>query len=370
MTHAALASLACVALAACDNGWDSEELLKDNGTVDLSALSLTADGQRLESLDGYTVTFTNVLTREVAGSWAVNELPSSLTLPAGTYAMDIASPSFSGTAWEAPYFHSSTRLTVQGGETTVVGDVDCALANVALSVDVTAGLAAMLPDGLVTGVTVAGDIAMNFTSGETRRGYFEMPDGGSTIEAVVAGDGVAVRKVFTGIEAGKYYRLTLSRDPLTDVGTAVTMSLTEVSAASRPGQTVADGPQLTLSGAQADAWNDITDGFSPVLRVDATNGISKIEVTLVSDALTAQTLSDLGLFDHFELASPGEKADMLTELGMPVLSQVSGQSSVDVSFAGWAELLAAFPGSHRFIVDVTDAACNRVSAEIKLRSAE
>lgn len=104
------------------------------------------------------------------------------------------------------------------------------------------------------------------------------------------------------------------------------------------------------------------------VNITAEAGIENLVVTIESAPLNGGLLDELGLGNSFDLAHPGNKEPILTELGLPVGSAVLGQTAVlfDVSeFMGILEALQE-PGPHNFHLKVKDKQGKELSKTLSI----
>lgn len=131
------------------------------------------------------------------------------------------------------------------------------------------------------------------------------------------------------------------------------------------------GPKVTAEEPiDLNAWNVAVDGLHCVLNVHSDTGITGFSVTIDSETLTEEMLTEVGLAGKFDLINPADDdlAESLTGLGLPIKDEVKDQNDVkfDVSeFMGLLGLKGA--GNHRFILTVSDASGTTI-AELKLRT--
>ena len=94
-----------------------------------------------------------------------------------------------------------------------------------------------------------------------------------------------------------------------------------------------------------------------------------MKVKIVSDFLTEEMLSDVGLTSEFDLAYPGEYAEGLKGLDFPVGNEVIGAKDLDFAITQFTALLLE-PGTHKFIITAIDKKKNQVEKTLTLISVE
>jgi len=133
-----------------------------------------------------------------------------------------------------------------------------------------------------------------------------------------------------------------------------------------PGAAV--GPVIAWTGYNIDQRYPITDNMTVDITVDAPAGIKAFEVQIVSDTLTPQELSGVGLCDNINLVTPENSVDstgkledksgiaeVLKNFGFPTGGEVLNRTRVEFSITKFLGLLSfTGQGEHNFIMKVTD----------------
>ncbi|MFI3258996.1 MAG: DUF4493 domain-containing protein [Rikenellaceae bacterium] len=122
-------------------------------------------------------------------------------------------------------------------------------------------------------------------------------------------------------------------------------------------------PTLTWATGEFGVLTDITNASSMtlVLEVESAAGIDSMVLDIDSDVLVASELEAVGLSTTMDVANPTESVEEgLSTLGIPVGSQVKGQTSLSIDISIFIPMLAgiSFDGDAAyttFNVTVTDA---------------
>ncbi|MDE6322480.1 MAG: DUF4493 domain-containing protein [Muribaculaceae bacterium] len=372
---------------ACEEQWDPDQLLQENGSIDLSALTIDVDGEITEmarsaeavDVNAFTVTILDETTGAATNQWTVANMPEIVTLPVGTYIIDVENGPLQAAAWDAPWYHNTSKVTVQKDEVAYPSPITCKLSNVMVSVAYSEALRQALdPDANVV-VLVNPEAPLTYTLNETRTGYFALPEGASTLVAEfsgkVNGREVTLRKSFGDIAVGQHHTITFSLkagqlDPSIIIDADITYDDVDIDIPGNddpiiPPTPSEDLPTITSETLDLEGVNQVTEDLQAVVNIKAPNGISHLWVTIISDGLTADVLQEVGLTDKFDLAYPGEYEEPLQGLGFPTGESVIGQTDLIFDISEFVPLLPLFPGNHHFVLDVEDAKGNKVSVTLK-----
>lgn len=374
-------------MVSCDNDWNPDKLLSTDGEVLFTSMNVDVDNSIKETLpatgvdvNDYSVSITNTATHAVCGNWKYSDMPQVITLPAGDYKIDIENAPLQAAAWDSPYYHVDRLFSVKENEICSLGEMTCVLSNVAVSVRYSDALKAALGNDVNVTVSAADNASLDFSADEARIGYFAMPDDASTLVAsfsgTINGHYTTLVKTFTGIKTGQHHYVTFSvNNGSIDPGLIIDADITfddvdidipggeEPDPGDRPGE---DGaPTITSQTLDLNGVNTVTDDLVARVDIAAPNGIDRLEVTIVSESLTPDELTGVGLTDHFDLAHPGEFDDALQGLGFQTGSDIIGKESLTFDISSFMPLLVFFPGNHNFQLDVTDSKGLTVSATLK-----
>lgn len=380
-------SATALLMVSCDNDWNPDKLLSTDGEVLFTSMNVDVDNSIKETLpatgvdvNDYSVSITNTATHAVCGNWKYSDMPQVITLPAGDYKIDIENAPLQAAAWDSPYYHVDRLFSVKENEICSLGEMTCVLSNVAVSVRYSDALKAALGNDVNVTVSAADNASLDFSADEARIGYFAMPDDASTLVAsfsgTINGHYTTLVKTFTGIKTGQHHYVTFSvNNGSIDPGLIIDADITfddvdidipggeEPDPGDRPGE---DGaPTITSQTLDLNGVNTVTDDLVARVDIAAPNGIDRLEVTIVSESLTPDELTGVGLTDHFDLAHPGEFDDALQGLGFQTGSDIIGKESLTFDISSFMPLLVFFPGNHNFQLDVTDSKGLTVSATLK-----
>lgn len=352
-------------------------------------------------------------------SWTYATMPQLPTFAVGSYEVRVRSRVLKDAEWSAPYYLGSQTFDIRNGEVTDVGPIVCKLANVRVTIDYGPKLlAATGGEGFTITVTSTPGVYLQYTGKETRSGYFAY-NGQTTMVARFQGRVNGVDEDFShvleNIAPGQHRKLTfrLNYNPNTpddEVGTVdgqgiiVSCSTKTVNvdgnviqeediqeSGDRPGQE-GDEPggedpkpgeegNITFTSetlANDDNGNVLDD--TPNNAADFGEGkkeakihihsdapIASLNVKIVSNFLTEDMLSGVGLTSEFDLANPVKNGTDYTEglkgLGFKVGDEVKGQTDLDFDITTFMPLIA-MAGDHKFIITVKDE--NGVSKTLSL----
>lgn len=352
-------------------------------------------------------------------SWTYATMPQLPTFAVGSYKVQVRSRVLKDAEWSAPYYLGSQTFDIRNGEVTDVGPIVCKLANVRVTIDYGPKLLeATGGEGFTITVTSTPGVYLQYTGKETRSGYFAY-NGQTTMVARFQGRVNGVNEDFShvleNIAPGQHRKLTFRLNynpnvPDDEVGTiegqgiVVSCSTKTVNvdgnviqeediqeSGDRPGQE-GDEPggedpkpgeegNITFTSetlANDDNGNVLDD--TPNNAADFGEGkkdakihihsdapIASLNVKIVSNFLTEDMLSGVGLTSEFDLANPVKNGTDYTEglkgLGFKVGDEVKGQTELDFDITTFMPLIFE-AGDHKFIITVKDE--NGVSKTLSL----
>lgn len=338
-----------------------------------------------------------------------------VSLPVGNYHVEATLGENPVADWESPYYAGvSSDFAVESGKTvTEIDPVVCSLSNVKVTVIFDSSLlSAMSPESSVA-VRVGQSGLMEFTPADADRSAFFRYDPNSdaesrntlvaTFSGEIKGSAVSQSKTYDNVAPGNHYRITFSlRSPgatqgdadaeivvdasleTVDVNGNVTVDDELLADDSRPTEDGDDnpdpgpgtdpepsnGPAVSLSAGLSETdFNVVTDGMECVIYVTSETGFTAFSVDIISDVLTPDELSGVGLTDHLDLVNPGEYQDALGGLGFPV--NIGGEKYCECKITDFLPLLvmasAGKQADHIFRLTITDASGTTVK-ELKLRT--
>ena len=131
---------------------------------------------------------------------------------------------------------------------------------------------------------------------------------------------------------------------------------------------IGEAPVITSSTLNINGVNVITENIQAKVDIKAENGIANLHVKIISETLTSDMLKEVGMDSEFDLANPGDLAEILGELGFPVGDAVKGKTELLFDITDFMPLLAMFPGQHDFELTVVDAADLSTTKTLKFQS--
>ena len=128
-----------------------------------------------------------------------------------------------------------------------------------------------------------------------------------------------------------------------------------------------DAITLTSETLDVDGVNE-AEKFGPgikdaIVNIHSDAGVRNLNVEIISDFLTEEFLSGVGLTTRFDLANADDTKEMdngetlatnLRGLGFPVNSDVTGKNDLVFDITGFMPLILQ-AGDHKFVITVTDA---------------
>lgn len=352
-------------------------------------------------------------------SWTYATMPQLPTFAVGSYKVQVRSRVLKDAEWSAPYYLGSQTFDIRNGEVTDVGPIVCKLANVRVTIDYGPKLlAATGGEGFTITVTSTPGVYLQYTGKETRSGYFAY-NGQTTMVARFQGRVNGVDEDFShvleNIAPGQHRKLTFRLNynpnvPDDEVGTiegqgiVVSCSTKTVNvdgnviqeediqeSGDRPGQE-GDEPggedpkpgeegNITFTSETLDHddngnvlddtpnnADDFGEGKKEAkIHIHSEAPIASLNVKIVSNFLTEDMLSGVGLTSEFDLANPVKDGTDYTEglkgLGFKVGDEVKGETDLDFDITTFMPLIA-MAGDHKFIITVKDE--NGVSKTLSL----
>lgn len=339
-----------------------------------------------------------------AASWTYATMPPAPTFAVGTYTVRVKSHEPEPVAWEKPYYAGEQQFQIKAGEVTDVDPIVCTLGNVRVSIEVSDALKKASADDVRITFTGEPGVELEYTLNETRSGYFAYTEGLSTLkvhfEGTVSGAREDFTRVLTEVKAGQHrivkFALKVNPNPPADEtgnieipegeGIKVDCGTTTVEVdgtvssnedieddSDRPGKEEGgddpnpdnpDNPDKVFSftsdanGLDLEGVNnadDFGDGKKPaVVHLHSENGFAHIHVEIISEMLTDEFLSGVGLTTKFDLAEPGEYAEGLAGLGFPTPDQIIGAHDLDFDITQFMPLLFD-AGDHNFKITAVDS---------------
>lgn len=415
---AVVAAAAFAGFTSCSDTWTNDLAEEEKGTLNTESILASVntyeaekeDAQGAKAPESRAVTDLSPFIVEVVksdgskvASWTYATMPPAPTFAVGTYTVRVKSHNPQPVEWEKPYYAGEQQFQIKANDVTDVDPIVCTLANVRVSISVTEALKNASADDV--NITISGEPGVDLEYGlnETRSGYFAYTEGLSTMKVHFEGTVSGAREDFThvlkDIKPGQhrkvFFALRVNPNPpadetgnieipegegvMVDCGVTTyevdgTVSSKEdvIDDSGRPGQEDGgDDPDpekpdadkaitfssstLDLEGANMAEEFGEEEGLKPaVVDIHSENGVTSLKVKIISDFLTEDMLSGIGLTSQFDLADPGEYATGLAGLGFPTAAEVNGAHDLQFNITKFIPLIFE-DGDHKFEITVTDA---------------
>lgn len=414
---AVVAAAAFAGLTSCSDTWTNDLAEEEKGTLNTASILASVntyeaekeDAQGAKAPESRAVTDLSPFIVEVVksdgskvASWTYATMPPAPAFAVGTYTVRVKSHNPQPVEWEKPYYAGEQQFQIKANDVTDVDPIVCTLANVRVSIDVSEALKKASADDVK--ITISGEpgVDLEFAPDETRSGYFAYTEGLSTMKVHFEGTVSGAREDFThvlkDIQPGQHrlvkFALRINPNPpadetgnieipegegvMVDCGVTTyevdgTVSSKEdvIDDSGRPGQEEGgDDPKpddpddnaitfssstLDLEGANMAEEFGEEEGLKPaVVDIHSENGVKSLKVKIISDFLTEDMLSGIGLTSQFDLADPGEYAEGLAGLGFPSADEVNGAHDLQFNITKFIPLIFE-EGDHKFEITVTDS---------------
>ncbi len=407
---AALALL--IAGCAHETPFNPEE--QTEGQILKSALDMSIAGQSIivndptradeYDINSFNIAFVKTGQTIASRTYRYGEMPDVVTLEAGEYKVSANYGEDREAEWENPYFlgESGVFEVTPLEITSYIDPIECELNNIKVTIAFDPMLAAAMSPESYVEVKVGDNNGLQFTSAEAnaeKAGYFRHTNETTlvaTFNGTIDNGNVIETKSYSGIEKGRWYKLTFklhngggqgaSGTIDTSVMVDASVRVKDVNAnveiaddeplddSERPKEGGDDNPDDPPTPPAEDApeivaaedapnlvfdqiWN-VTDGdvvkFHVISHDEA--GIQELTCDIISDALTDEELSGYGLSSHLNIAvTPPSQEDGLTGLGFPVNQK--GQHDVLFDISSFVPMLQAIGAGqlHQFVLHVKDA---------------
>lgn len=414
---AVVAAAAFAGLTSCSDTWTNDLAEEEKGTLNTASILASVntyeaekeDAQGAKAPESRAVTDLSPFIVEVVksdgskvASWTYATMPPAPTFAVGTYTVRVKSHNPQPVEWDKPYYAGEQQFQIKANDVTDVDPIVCTLANVRVSIEVTEALKKASAGDVKITFTGEPGVDLEFAPDETRSGYFAYTEGLSTMKVHFEGTVSGVREDFThvlkDIKPGQHrlvkFALRINPNPpadetgnieipegegiMVDCGVTTyevdgTVSSKEdvIDDSGRPGQEEGgDDPKpddpddkaitfssstLDLEGANMAEEFGEEEGLKPaVVDIHSENGVKSLKVKIISDFLTEDMLSGIGLTSQFDLADPGEYAEGLAGLGFPSADEVNGAHDLQFNITKFIPLIFE-EGDHKFEITVTDS---------------
>jgi hypothetical protein len=414
---AVVAAAAFAGLTSCSDTWTNDLAEEEKGTLNTASILASVntyeaekeDAQGAKAPESRAVTDLSPFIVEVVksdgskvASWTYATMPPAPTFAVGTYTVRVKSHNPQPVEWEKPYYAGEQQFQIKANDVTDVDPIVCTLANVRVSIEVTEALKKASAGDVKITFTGEPGVDLEFAPDETRSGYFAYTEGLSTMKVHFEGTVSGAREDFThvlkDIQPGQHrlvkFALRINPNPpadetgnieipegegvMVDCGVTTyevdgTVSSKEdvIDDSGRPGQEEGgDDPKpddpddkaitfssstLDLEGANMAEEFGEEEGLKPaVVDIHSENGVKSLKVKIISDFLTEDMLSGIGLTSQFDLADPGEYAEGLAGIGFPSADEVNGAHDLQFNITKFIPLIFE-EGDHKFEITVTDS---------------
>lgn len=415
---AVVAAAAFAGFTSCSDTWTNDLAEEEKGTLNTESILASVntyeaekeDAQGAKAPESRAVTDLSPFIVEVVksdgskvASWTYATMPPAPTFAVGTYTVRVKSHNPQPVEWEKPYYAGEQQFQIKANDVTDVDPIVCTLANVRVSIEVTEALKKASAGDVKITFTGEPGVDLEFAPDETRSGYFAYTEGLSTMKVHFEGTVSGAREDFThvlkDIKPGQhrkvFFALRVNPNPpadetgnieipegegvMVDCGVTTyevdgTVSSKEdvIDDSGRPGQEDGgDDPDpekpdadkaitfssstLDLEGANMAEEFGEEEGLKPaVVDIHSENGVKSLKVKIISDFLTEDMLSGIGLTSQFDLADPGEYAEGLAGLGFPSADEVNGAHDLQFNITKFIPLIFE-EGDHKFEITVTDS---------------
>ena len=338
----------------------------------------------------------------------------SYTLVARTTSADVPAA-----GWDTPVYGATVNnITITAGQESVLDDIVCTLLQHKVTVDYNDDFKKMVRGNCTTTATYNSNSALSFAlnydeqSGrvtrEERAGYFNVVEGGTTLEVTFSGkmdlegDGNAktyrMTKAFTDVKAKSWRHITFIKkideegnatfdiminDYAEDAPIEEGVDGVESVLGSDPNQPQGDGGIELVSTCDFDITKDVIipnvveEGVVNMLltmQANVPNGVKKFSVAIssTSPGFTAA----LDVVAEYDEAAGGHVVDLVspTEKNMGIFdivpfphgAELNGATEILFNLSAAQIPILAFPGTHSFVMTVIDAKGCKKDTTIKM----
>lgn len=353
-------------------------------------------------------------------TWAkYSDMPAVVSIPAGNYTIE----AFNGeqkTGFNSPYYYGKRDLNV-GIQEMIETEIVCRLACVKVSVEFTSLFKSNVKNGICLIRSLTDEFFLEVDEEHHLiPGYVAVPSDGKLIVTVSGtyvedGSRVDFTSTIPDVEARQWHQISLSVNTAAGIENSGSMVKVDHTVDEKEfGVLVPGGDDVIDNNGDQGSWEDdpnvpdVPDTPDPVepdkeaiviagvgfdidkeltvsageqgvtvdVKMDAEKGIDKLEVAIVSPALTEEALSGIGLGGNFDVANPSEEVkSMLIELGLlQAGDDIKGKTSHVFSVGSFMPLLGQLDygvgNIHRFNLTVTDGDGNVVKKTLTVNLTE
>lgn len=389
-------------IGACSKEQPFHSQTVGEGQVLKAALDVSASNDNIEisksptragfDLDNFSIAFMRPGNSTPVKSFTYGEMPDVVNLVAGTYYVEASYGENKVAEWENPYFKgSSEQFEVKALEiTSYIDPIECSLQNVKVSIDYDAALFSKMGSDAYVEVKVGDNDGLKFNKSEYRAGYFRLTDETTlvaTFHGNIDGSDIVENKTYSGVQKGCWYKLKFklhggnpsgTGDASGDILVDANVDVEDVN----ENITIADDDPLDDSERPSDG-DDVPDEpnqdpplftpLSPGLVFDtewtvnadtqcefkitsfAESGFQEMTCDIISEKLTPDELSNVGLASHLDLVDTDpDIATALANLGFP--TYMAGRKEATFSITKFMPMMVILgPGTHEFKIYVKDS---------------
>lgn len=420
-----------MAFTACHSE-SMEDTSTSKGELNLSSMKADVDmdietvyvGSRAGAavdVNNFLVTIYDAQSLQVQ-QWKYSEMPEIVSLPVGTYSIDVASAEAPSNGFDVPFYKGTATCEIKENEVTSVPEITCKLANMLFSVEYDEEFQSKIGGDVVTTISV-GENSLDIPYEETRDAYLIAPEGETTaltvtLKGTIDGEEVEYSERFENVRVGIHNIIKYEFEPVSDgsmgdgtlnvvIGVDSTMDESDETVGINPGEEpeIDDFPTeggedpgqggedsgegnenapsivgSNFNGSGFDIKNDIleipldVDMDNPLplqVNLNAQNGIAHVFVTIDSETLNKDVLEGVGLATFFDLAEPGNLKEGLEGLGFPTGDDVIGKAELLFDITNFTPLLGMFgAANHNFIIRLVDQQGLEITETLKIKSIE
>lgn len=401
---------AAMALAGCSKENPFSADAEGEGQVLKAALSMSTPDTDImvtradasQDLSDFQIAFIKENATVASANYRYGDMPDVVTIKAGSYKVTATLGEDREAEWENPYFTGeSPYFEVKANEiTSSIDPIECELRNIKATIAFDSSLANVMSADSYVEVKVGDNKGLNFTTAEAnagKAGYFRHTDETTlvaTFHGKVNGSDIVETKSYDGIEKGRWYKLTfklhqgaggagsgsVSGDVVVDASVDVDDVNRDINIgddeplddSERPTEGGGDEPDPPTPGTAPQIvaitpglvfdtpWHVTNDGSGyPACEFkiisSAEGGVQELTCDIISDDLTAEELSGIGLQSHLDLVNTGDLTGALSGLGFPVNQGGNKEVVFNIS-STFMGMMGAFGNHlHQFKLYVKDA---------------